>query len=309
MIARGRQEKAVFAAALVLMLALAVAVQFVRDRTYASAGGEDRVLYVQSGAAMQRMALSYDSVLADVYWIRAIQHFGRERLKKTGQRFDLLYPLLDLTTSLDPRFNTAYRFGAIFLAEPHPSGAGRPDLAIALLKKGIAANPTKADFYHDVGFIYYWNLHDYRSAAEWFNRGAEHPGAPWWLRTYAAVMLTRGGDRQASRAMWQGLRETADNEWLRATSELRLAQLDALDQIDWLQRASAAYTMKTGAHARSWQQLIVAGVVPAVPLDPTGTPFLLEAETGDVGLAPDSPLHPLPTEPVAAAASQIGQSR
>lgn len=287
-------------AALALMLGSAIGVQVVRDRTYAASSVDNRILYVRSGAAMRRIGLSYDAILADVYWIRAIQHFGRERLRSTGRQFDLLYPLLDLTTSLDPRFNVAYRFGAIFLAEPHPGGAGRPDLAIELLKKGIATNPTKADYYHDIGFIYYWNLHDYPNAAEWFNRGAEQPGAPWWLKTYAAVMLTRGGDRQASRVMWQQLRESAENDWLRSTAELRLLQLDALDQIDWLQRASEAYTARAGRNARSWEELIAAGFVPVVPLDPTGTRYLIEAATGDVGLSPESKLHPLPTEPVAA---------
>ena len=56
--------------------------------------------------------------------------------------YALLYPLLDITTTLDPLFNIAYRFGAIFLAEAYPAGAGRPDLAIALLEKGIA-RPTR----------------------------------------------------------------------------------------------------------------------------------------------------------------------
>ncbi len=303
------RRTAAFVASLILMIGLAVGVQVVRDRAYAASSVDDRILYVRSGTAMQRIGLSYDAILADVYWIRAVQTFGRERMKETGQQFDLLFPLLDLTTSLDPRFNVAYRFGAIFLAEPHPSGAGRPDLAIELLKKGIAANPTKADYYHDIGFIYYWNLHDYRSAAEWFNRGAEQPGAPWWLRTYAAVMLTRGGDRQASRAMWHQLRESTENDWLRSTAETRLLQLDALDQIDWLQRASEAYATRTGTHPRSWEQLIAAGVVPAVPLDPTGTPYFIEAETGDIGLGPGSKLHPLPTEPAAAPELRFRQQR
>ena len=59
------------------------------------------------------------------------------RTSKASQTYPLLYPLLDLTTTLDPRFNIAYRFGAIFLAEPYPGGPGRPDLAIALLEKGL----------------------------------------------------------------------------------------------------------------------------------------------------------------------------
>lgn len=302
-----RSTTAVFVASLTLMLGLTIGVQIVRDRVYATAQVDDRILYVRSGAAMQRIGLSYDAILADVYWIRAIQTFGRERMKETGQNFDLLYPLLDLTTSLDPRFNVAYRFGAIFLAEPHPSGAGRPDLAIELLKKGIAANPTKADYYHDIGFIYYWNLHDYQSAASWFNRGAEQPGAPWWLRTYAAVMLTRGGDRQASRAMWQQLRETAENDWLRTTAETRLLQLNALDQIDALERLLQNFRTNTGRSPRSWEELIAAGQLRGIPVDPSGTPYILDGDNGDVMVATTSKLHPLPTEP--AAAPELRQQR
>ena len=45
--------------------------------------------------------------------------------------FDGLYPLLDITTTLDPRFNIAYRFGAIFLSAKYPEGADSPQLAVA----------------------------------------------------------------------------------------------------------------------------------------------------------------------------------
>ena len=39
------------------------------------------------------------------------------------------------TTTLDPYFNIAYRFGAIFLGERYPGGPGRPDQAVALLAR------------------------------------------------------------------------------------------------------------------------------------------------------------------------------
>jgi hypothetical protein len=249
---------------------------------------------------MKRAALSYDSVLADVYWIRALQHYGRERQKPASERrFELLYPLLDITTTLDPRFTVGYRFGAIFLSEPHPGGAGQPREAIALLEKGIAFDPAKWDYYHDIGFIYYWNLHDYRQAADWFSRGGEVPGAPWWLKTYAAVMLTRGGDRQASRAMWTQIGQSED-QWLRQASQMRLAQLDALDQIDALRQIAAAFETRTGRRAQSWEQIVAAGLVRGVPLDPSRTPYRIDAHTGEIGLMRESPLWPLPTEPAAA---------
>src|SRR5207244_12158006 len=104
-----------------------------------------------------------------------------------------LYPLLDITTSLDPRFNIAYRFGAVFLAEPYPGGPGRPDLAIALLNKGLRERPDKWEYMEDIGFVHYWWRHDYESAALWFERASQVAGAPWWLRSLAAHMLAPGG--------------------------------------------------------------------------------------------------------------------
>ena len=50
------------------------------------------------------------------------RHAARRR--SATRPTSLLYPLLDLTTTLDPHFNIAYRFGAIFLSEPYPAGPG-----------------------------------------------------------------------------------------------------------------------------------------------------------------------------------------
>ena len=296
-----RGQTTTFVVALALMLALAVALQMLRDRAFAFATVDRHVLYVSSPEVMRRVALSYDSLLADVYWIRALQHYGGERQKRGQERnYDLLYLLLDLTTSLDPRFTVAYRFGAIFLAEPRPGGAGRPDQAIALLEKGVAFNPRKWDYYHDIGFIYYWNLHDYKNAAEWFSRGGSLPGAPFWLKTYAAVMLTRGGDRQASRAMWTQIGENEESDWLRGTARMRLAQLDALDQIDVLKRIVVEFTQRTGHRPQSWEQLVRAGAIRGIPLDPSRVPYTLDPDSGEIGVAQNSDLWPLPTEPAAA---------
>ncbi len=201
---------------------------------------------------MRRAALSYDTLLADVYWIRALQHYGGERQKPGRERrYDLLYPLLDLATTLDPRFTVGYRFGAIFLAEPHPGGAGRPDQAIALLKKGVAFNPDKWDYYHDIGFIYYWNLHDYQNAADWFGRGGRSArravlaedvrGGHVDARRRSSGVAGRCGRRsaRAKRASGCGRRRSFGS-----------AQLDALDQIDVLKRIVDDFTTRTGQRGR-----------------------------------------------------------
>jgi hypothetical protein len=213
------------------------------------------MLYVRSTAFMQRLALSFDSLVADIYWIRAIQHYGGTKLGNGPKDYALLYPLLDLTTSLDPRFNIAYRFGSIFLAEPSPVGAGDPDAAIRLLQKGLAAQPQRWEYAQDIGFVHYWWRHDYRQAGEWFRRASTIPGAPNWMAPLAAVTEAKGGDRDSSRKLWTEILKGEPAEWLAAQADFRLKQLDALDQIDALTRIAGQYRARTGRPPRSWADL------------------------------------------------------
>jgi tetratricopeptide (TPR) repeat protein len=291
----------VFATALAALMIAFVWLQVERDRRYAQRRVDERLLYVPSGRLIEKLALSYDALAADVYWIRAIQHYGGDRLSDRTQRFELLYPLLDITTTLDPMFSIAYRFGAIFLAEPYPGGAGRPDLALQLLEKGVRAQPSKWQYFEDIGFVYYWQLRDYRAAARAFRRGSDIPGAPWWMRSLAAVTLAQGGSRQASRFLWQQVLSEAHDPWLLDNATMRLQQLDALDQIDGLRRLIQEYARRAGRLPESWEAMVAAGLLPAPPVDPTGVPYVLNRTTGDVTLMPASRLAPLPSEPPPAA--------
>jgi hypothetical protein len=207
----------------------------------------------------------------------------------------LLYPLLDITTTLDPRFNIAYRFGAIFLSEGNKQGPGRPDQAIALLEKGLQTSPNKWEYWQDIGFVHYWTNHDYPKAAAAFARGADVPGAPWWMRSLAATTLARGGDRNASRLLWQQMAES-DNEATRYAGRLKLQQLDALEIIEQLQKGIDAVGRRRGAPVTNWNELIEARVISRVPLDPAGIPFELDASSR-VTVSMQSPLFPLPFEP------------
>jgi len=301
----GTKRIAVAVVMIGLLLAAAIELQRVRDRLYPASTVEDSALYVTSPATARRLTLEYQAVAADLYWIRAIQYFGgTRRMVEAGQaitdpnrrQYAALYPLLDLTTSLDPRFNLAYRFGAIFLAEPPPRGPGRPDLAVALLKKGLAERPNRWEYLQDIGFVYYWWQQDYKTAAEWFGRASEVPGAPWWLKSLAATTLAEGGDRAMSRAMWEAIRASAEIDWLRHDAERHLAQLRALDEIDALQRVVDRVAAQPARPLLSWQTVVRAAGWPGIPADPTGTPYEID-ERGRVQVSRSSPLWPISLEP------------
>ncbi len=263
-------------------------------------------LYFTSGAMLRRLTAGYNALAADLYWIRTIQYYGDVKLRLAGLQaapdpaeppsYDLLHPMLDLTTSLDPRFTIAYRFGAIFLAEAYPGGPGRPDLAVALLEKGLQEQPDKWEYMQDAGFVNYWWKHDYKAAAEWFKRASQVKGAPWFLEPLAATTLAEGGDRRSSRTIWEALRQSAELDWVRKDAERRLQQLDALDFIESVQARVNEARARTGRAFGDWNSLIQAGAIPGLPVDPAGVPYDIDAN-GVVSLSKKSSLFPLPDEP------------
>ena len=206
------------------------------------------------------------------------------RRRSINARTRCCYPLLDLTTTLDPYFTIAYRFGAIFLGEAYPGGPGRPDLAIALLKKGLATQPQKWQYMQDLGFVYYWHLQDYPTAASWFQQAAAIPGAPAWMSPLAAVTLAEGGRRSASRELWEQISKS-EEPWLRDSAIQRLLQLDAMDAIDALDARVRDYRLKHPGAPLSWDALRAAGYVRGVPLDPTNTPYVF-TPAGRVTIVP-----------------------
>jgi tetratricopeptide (TPR) repeat protein len=293
-----RRDRLLGLVAIGILLAVATALQMERDREFATATpAKQDLLYVQSPATMKRFALSYTGLLSDIYWIRAIQYFGGERRSTDpNKNYALLYPLLNITTSLDPRFNIAYRFGAIFLSETPPRGPGRPDQAIALLQKGIAAMPERWEYYQDLGYVHYWARKDYTAAAEWFKKASEVPDAPWFLKSLAAHTLAAGGDRHTARLLYQALAESRENDFMQKDAHRRLRQLDAMDAMDALNDRIADFKQHGGAPPFTWPRLIAARVVPGTPVDPDGFMLDIDPATGEVHLDPKSTLLPLPSE-------------
>src|SRR6266849_9840927 len=125
----------------------------------------EEVLYISSPQALKRMSLGYEGLLADMYWTRAVQYFGGKH-HEGAQRYELLAPLLEITTTLDPNLIVAYEYGSNFLSPQPPNGAGMPGRAIALDEYGIRNNPNEWRLYYQEGFVYYMELKDYAGAAE-----------------------------------------------------------------------------------------------------------------------------------------------
>jgi tetratricopeptide (TPR) repeat protein len=280
---------------LIALFGLVFLVQSRIDAAFGEYRATEEILYVENGELLKHATVGFENLVADLYWLRAVQYFGGKRLEVTNKNYDLLQPLLDITISLDPNFKIAYTYGATFLSEPFPMGAGRPLEGIELIDKGIANHPDYWRFYLDKGFVYYWYLQDYEKAAQVFLEGSKIEGAPYWMVATAGRALARGGDRETSRALWHILHDSAETVQQRENANLHLKQLDALDEMDELKELVERFHEQKGSYPESFGELVSAGLIRALPVDPTGAPYVLDPETHKIDLSPSSGLGVLPT--------------
>ncbi len=272
-----KHKKRVTIFATLALLALLVGSVAARQRVEALRGNEatlEEILYVPSGKTLKRMSLGYSSLLADIYWTRAVQYFGA-RLQERSTRYDLLAPLLDITTDLDPHLIVAYETGAIFLSQKTMINAGQPDKAVTLLEKGIRENPEVWHLYFTLGFVHYIDRHDPKAAQEAFDKGSKVPGAMFWMKVLAARMAEHSREISTAIELWENIRNSTTDKNILENATNHLLSLQADAGIEELERRVQTYYARTGTLPATWSDLIRAGVLPGVPLDPNREPFKL----------------------------------
>lgn len=264
-------------AAIPALLCGAAALQWKIDAQLAPLSRANEELVLQSPAAIKKLSLGYDALLGDIYWTRAVQYYGTE-IQKPQPDYHLLWPLLDVATTLDPKLEVAYHFGAIFLSETGRIGAGRTDLAIDLVKKGIAANPNLWQLGTDLGFLYYWRLKDYRDAAAAYLQAGRVPAAPPWIKMMAARVEQSGGSLETSRMIWTQIYDSTQDQTVKTRSYEELQGLKAQQDMVELDKTAAAYKGRLGRYPLSEQELRSAGFLPGIPVDPAGYPYEFDSD-------------------------------
>jgi tetratricopeptide (TPR) repeat protein len=244
------------------------------DRIRGKEATLEEILYVPSGKVVKRLSLGYSGLLADIYWTRAVQYYGN-KLVHDEMHYDLLYPLLDITTDLDPHLLVAYQFGSVFLSQKPPVGAGQPEKAVALVEKGIRENPDYWRLYFTLGFIYYVDEKNYKAAEQAFLKGSEHPNALPWMKVMAAMMAQHAGEPAMAMEIWKRVYETTSDKTVRETAVQHIQAIQVDTAVPELERKIEAYRQTAGHLPSSWTDLIRARLLPGIPLDPTNTPYKL----------------------------------
>ena len=258
------------------------------DTERASLNQERDDVLLRSGKLVKLMSLEYAPLLADIYWTRAVQYYGNKHMR--GQaNLELLWPLLDITTTLDPNLLISYRFGAMFLSQAAPTGAGRPDLAVQLIQRGIQANPDYWRLYEDLGFVYYFDLKDYPKASEAFLEGSKKPNAQLWMRVMAAKVSAEGESFETSAFLWRDIYESTTDPSVKKNALLNLQLVKAKEECKNLDALADAYAKRFGHRPARMSEMVRAGLLRGIPGDPLGYAYVF-GEDGKAELNLKSPL-------------------
>lgn len=282
--------KAAIALAVLVPLGFAGVWQLQRriDREQVAQTVEDDQVLLRSGKLVKTLSLEYAPLMADIYWTRAVQYFGN---KHAGKQVDLrlLWPLLDVASTLDPHLMPVYHLGSMYLSDSPPRGAGRPDLAAQLIQRGIAANPEQWRLYYDLGFVYYFDAKDYSKASAAFYEGSKKPGALIWMKVMAAKIAAEGNSVETSTFLWQDVYNTTSDPELKENAKNHLQLLRAQQDCQQIDELSGEYEKRSGHRPTRIEDLVKGGLLPAVPVDPIGYPYAL-SEEGKAELNLNSPL-------------------
>jgi tetratricopeptide (TPR) repeat protein len=245
------------------------------DTTAESARGD---FFVPRPEVARATALGFDAVIADYYWLQAVQVVGREEIPE--ERSHLLAGLIDVVTTLDPWVDHPYRFAAVWLTQDEASVRA----ANALLRRGIEHHPDdwRNRFY--LGFNHFFYLDEREAAAEALEGAIALPGAPVYLRRLVARLKSESGGLDVAEAFLRELVRGAPDPYARAEYEKALDEITTERRARVLDAARLAYVKRHGRDIARVEDL-AAGEDPVLrrlPSEPHGWEWSLDPESGSI---------------------------
>jgi hypothetical protein len=217
------------------------------------------------------VALGYAPLVADYYWLRALNEFGDLRMQKA--RYPNLVALVRRVLALDPKYLAAYHFAGTALTvkslDPGPS--------MALLEGGLKQRPDDWQIPFLLGFNRYYFGHDYAGAARALAIAARFPEAPPVTGPLAMRLAEAGGEPEVGLALVDSILAGVTDETLRADYLERRSLLVLEVELRALNGLSARFSAEHGRPPRALRDLVDAGLLPEVPVDPFGGAYGVDA--------------------------------
>ena len=241
-----------------------------RTKVYGSA-----IIYLPKGTYLRPATLGFSALAADLVYLWAIQFYSTPEIT---DRFDYLDHIFSIIFELDPLFIDPYEIGAIISVYE----AKDIELALKMLEKGSASNPSQWLFPFQAGHYAQYFLKDFERAKTYYGQAAAIEGAPAQTKRLYANALFEATDYETAWRLWREVYETAEDSRTKKIAENHLYRVKSALDITHLKETILAYKDRYGHYPDELNRLVQSGLLAAVPLDFDGKAYVYDPITGNV---------------------------
>lgn len=253
----------------------------VHGRMNTASAAADGTLHVPDPERARALALGFEPVLADYYWIQAV-HLAGGRTDPSVTHGALLGDLIEVVTTLDPWVDHPYRFAALWLtAEPE-----HVRRANALLEKGISYHPLEWRNRFYLGYNYFFHLEENDRAADVLETAVHLDGAPDYLGALVTRLRASSDGLETALLFLQNLIRNAPDESARAEYRRAFEEIETERRARLLDRARTVFWERTGRDIREPRELwagpgrVLGRRPPAHPTEPAR--WRIDEESGEI---------------------------
>jgi tetratricopeptide (TPR) repeat protein len=255
-----------------ILTALGMTQKSIRDRRIQLIAG-DRIFLLPKKEVLKVMAMGYQHTLADLLWIRAVQFFGGNYTTLIRPGFEYrgegIRNLIYTIQYLDPDFWRLYQFGGFVFVE----GMKDYEEAIRILEMGADHYPDDHELLFDAAFNAFFYLEDYEKARDLALRAAQKPDAPDHVKRFAGQMEKKMGRYDVAEQYFMRLVEESNNEMQQRIALQNLYRVRRERDIQQLETLADEYEKKHGKPIEHLTDLVRAGLIGRLPLDPEPEPL------------------------------------
>jgi hypothetical protein len=227
-------------------------------------------------------SLGFDGLVADFFWLRAVQIVGNDDPAELKHALQQIGSLSALVVGLDPWVDHPYRFAALWISED----PDQLDAANRILERGVAYHPAdwRDRFY--LSFNHFFFRGDNAAAARELEPAVGLPGAPVFLaRLLARLRSTTEKDGiEVAAGYLEELRNSTDDPFKRAELEKALDEIETERAARFLDAARETYRQRTGRDIAKVDDLVHGrdAVLPTLPAEPHDWEWEIDAKTGAI---------------------------
>jgi hypothetical protein len=220
-------------------------------------------------------SLGFRALVADYYWIQAVQVVGAET-SDPGRHADLIGRLVDVVTTVDPWVSHPYRFAANWMVRD----AKQVRHANRLLERAIEHHPDDWRGYFYLGFNHFFYLNESVLAADRIEQAALLEGAPSYLARLAARLRAGTAGLDTAAAFLSEMAESTQDPQARRQYDAALLEIEAERRARVLDEARERYVKARGRDIEAVEDLVTGfwAVLPGIPPDPYGEGWKLSDE-------------------------------